>query len=261
VNPVSVTPNFGYLCRILISLLAGALTTGLLLLSSVKKMYVQELTARLHPSGVLAVSYSGNPSSDRILFLGDSRAANWVPLPAKRFRCVNAGQPGATTAQILLGTEQLLASERPALVVFQGGINDLKAIGVFPDSANQIESECVSNIHAIVTLCRNYQTRVVISLIFRPGHVTLGRRLVWSEAIPKAVEWVNSALIRDFSKKSEVEILDVNGILAAPPRSGVPDYLDTLHLRESAYRRIEPTLVKTIERLLALPNNPTSQER
>lgn len=244
--------NLRLIAWILCSGAVGALATCLLLLGTFKQLYLQELSARLHPAGVRSPTYAGDPRAARILFLGDSRAANWLPLPAQQFRSINGGQPGATTAQILLGTEELLARERPAVVVFQGGINDLKSIGVLPGAASQIESECVSNIHAIVDLCRQHHARIVITLIFRPGQVTLARRLVWSELIPNAVQRVNRGLMTDFLGQTEVAVLDVNRLLwDRPALPGVPDYEDTLHLRPSAYRRIEPALIETLEGLLS----------
>jgi lysophospholipase L1-like esterase len=223
-----------------------------LLLWTVRYFYARELAVRLEPSGVDVVTRSGNPAGTRILFLGDSRAADWPGLPGNRFLTINAGASGATTSQIVLGAATRIAAEKPEVILVQAGINDLKAIGVAPAAAAQIEGRCVRNLMDIVNLCRHRHARVVLTLIIPPGRISLARRLVWSDRIEVARRNANAALVREFSGAQDVAILDPGSILARS-NAGFPGsfYRDSLHLLPSAYSLIEPELLKLVGQLLA----------
>ncbi|HYG34017.1 MAG TPA: SGNH/GDSL hydrolase family protein [Clostridia bacterium] len=185
----------------------------------------------------------------------------WPPLRASRFYSINAGQSGATTAQIRLCTEEILSTVRPAVVVFQGGINDLKAIGLFPGATTEIQAQCVSNIVEIVNLCHKHRAKVLLTLVLPPGKVTLARRLVWSEQIEPAVHEVNKALARQFAGAGEVVVLDLEQALAANQSTmhGFNVYRDTLHMTPRAYSKLEDRLVDLLEQLLAPPSKTDEQ--
>jgi len=237
-------------------LLCGFLLLGLVVVSLgggwvAKKFYARELAVRLQPSATQPPSLSGNPTGLRVLFLGDSRAAMWPALPVDRFLSCNAGVPAETTSQIRLRSETALAQAKPAVVVFQAGINDLKAIGVFPEDAVKIQAQCVSNILEIVRQCREHQVKVVLSLIIAPGKVSLARRWVWPPEINSAVQAVNEHLRQEFQKAEDVVVFDVDSILraSAPKDQPYADYLDTIHLAPAGYQKLESELVKAIEKL------------
>jgi lysophospholipase L1-like esterase len=224
-----------------------------------KHFYARELAVRLQPSAAQPPSLSGNPTGLRVLFLGDSRAAMWPALPADRFLSCNAGVPAETTAQIRLRAESALAQAKPAVVVFQAGINDLKAIGVFPEASANIQAQCLSNILDIIRQCRQHQVKVVLSLIIAPGKVSLARRWVWSPEINSAVQAVNERLRQEFQKADDVVVFDVDSILRAnaPKDQPYADYLDTLHLAPSGYQKQESELIKAIGKLAS--TNPPAQ--
>lgn len=221
------------------------------LMAVIKDFYARELAVRLQAGGGgAAVFPSGNPAGLRVLFLGDSRAASWPPLPADRFLTINAGQRGETTVQIRLRTDSVLTAQSPSVVLLQAGINDLKAIGVYPGAAASITAQCASNITEIVRLCRRHHARVMLSLIIPPGKVSLARRFVWSDQILPAVRSVNEQLIREFEHAEGIDLIDIEKILSsAHSASDATDYLDTLHLAPSAYRKIEPELLRLLDPL------------
>ncbi len=249
------TRAYRLLCGFLLLTLAGIGLGGGWV---AKHFYARELAVRLQPSATQPPRLSGNPTGLRVLFLGDSRAATWPALPADRFLSCNAGVAAETTAQIRLRSETALAQAKPAVVVFQAGINDLKAIGVFPDAAASIQAQCVSNILEIVNQCRRQQAKVVLSLIIAPGKVSLARRWVWSPEINPAVQAVNERLRQEFQKADDVVLFNIDAILRAnaPRDQPYADYLDTLHLAPSGYQKLESELIKTIEKLSAT-NSPS----
>jgi lysophospholipase L1-like esterase len=214
-------------------------------------LYARELAVRLQPVGPARFVVAGNQSGIRVLFLGDSRILDWPALPPDRFLTINAGVAGETTAQIRLRTESALESENPAVVVIQAGINDLKAIGVMPESAAQIRSQCLSNLQEIAGLCRQHHAKTILTTIPPPGKVPLGRRLFWSSEIETSVNDVNQSLIRIYATDEDVVILDIDRILRAGRRvpDDFSDYRDTLHLQPAAYGKFEPELLGAIDRL------------
>src|SRR5690348_13549969 len=90
--------------RFLAWALAGAILAAASLAGGLawtaRHFYARELSVRLQPAGGTAPTRSGNATGPHILFLGDSRAADWPALPADRFFTINAGVAGETTAQI-----------------------------------------------------------------------------------------------------------------------------------------------------------------
>jgi lysophospholipase L1-like esterase len=224
-------------------------------IGTARYLYARELSIRLQPV-VITPRRSGNPAALRVLFLGDSRAAAWPGLPPDRFLTVNAGTGGATTAQILLRADVILSNEAPSVVVLQAGINDLKAIGVLPAQAAQIQADCAANILDLVNLCLRHHARVVLSLIIPPGKVSLARRFVWSDKIEPALKDVNRSLARQFAGVENVAILDPGQVLAAANSAGDnhDDYLDTLHLTPAAYEKLQPALLDLVVKLVGPEN-------
>jgi lysophospholipase L1-like esterase len=251
----------GLLSWVLASALLISLAANAWLVWNIKRFYARELSARLQPVATTPATTSGNPLGVRVLFLGDSRIADWPPLPADRFFTVNAGVRGETTAQIRLRTEAALQTANPAIVVVQAGINDLKAIGVLPGSASQIRSQCVANLQAIAELCRRHHARSILTTILSPGQVPLTRRLVWSHQIEDSLRGVNQSLMRQYANNEDVVVLDVDGILLAkrPNPKDFSDYRDTLHLQPAAYHKLEPDLLHLIDRLSS-PQAPSRLE-
>ena len=232
--------------------LAASLVLNVVLFRYARRFYARELAVRLQPVGTTNVLRSGNPAGLRVLFLGDSRAAEWPALPADRFCTLNAGLPGQTTAQIRLHTEAVLLTEKPAIVVLQAGINDLKAVGSLLDADDQIQSQCLTNLFEIVKLCRQHGARVILTLILPPGKVSLARReFFWSNKIEPVVRAVNESLIHQFTNSPDVVVLDLEKILACgrPNPKDFSDYRDTLHFKPEAYTRLQPDLIRIIDQM------------
>jgi lysophospholipase L1-like esterase len=228
--------------------LAGS--AGLLL--ACLEFYRREQRVRLNPTlPVPAMAVRADPRPP-VLFLGDSRMQDWPDLPGDRFSTVNCGGGGETTAQILLRARATLEVTRPALVVLQAGVNDLKAIGALPDMAREIETKCLANLSTLVELCRAHGARVVLVPILPTAAPSLARRLVWSPEIDAARRRVNAALRERFAGTAGVALLDEN--LLHPDQENLlhpdqADYRDTLHFTPAAYRKLESAALTAISAL------------
>ncbi|MDB6016883.1 MAG: lipase/acylhydrolase, GDSL-like [Pedosphaera sp.] len=241
-------PRRSLLARTFILVLIASLGLNIGLCYLARQFYARELLVRLQPEGPSVVSHSGKTDGLRVLFLGDSRAAQWPALPTNRFCTINAGVPGATTAQVRLRAEQVLLIEKPDVVVLQVGINDLKTIGVVPQVAGAIQEQCTANISEIIHLCRQHNAGVVLTLIIPSGKVSFPRRLVWSDKIETAVDDVNGKLARQFEQVAGVAVFEPGKFITPA------DYRDTLHVYPSAYQKCEAGLLPLVERLGVSPS-------
>ena len=94
---------------------------------------------RLDPLG-LSVYAAANQQSlpaERpvVVIIGDSRAAEWTAPTMSNFTFVNRGIGAQTTAQVLGRFAPDVAPVTPDIAVIQVGINDLKALPLFPERA------------------------------------------------------------------------------------------------------------------------------
>jgi len=204
---------------------------------------------RLDPAGlsVYAAERKRPPAGLPILALfGDSRALMWSqPIAPAGYRVINRGIGNQTTAQMLLRLEPDVTSLRPAVVVIEGGVNDLKAIADFPDQRSRIVAECEANLQQIVERCRQSGATVVLVTVFDIGDVALWRRPFWSSQVADAVREVNAFLPTLASER--VRLFDANLVLSDGRGQIQRAYqLDHLHLSPAGYaaltERLSPLL-------------------
>jgi GDSL-like lipase/acylhydrolase family protein len=129
-----------------------------------------------------------------LVFLGDSRARQWPAPRIPGWRFVNRGVGGQTTEQLRGRFDAHVAPLSPRVVVVQGGVNDLKAIPLFPGRRDEIVADCKANLRDLVRRARGGGAVVIVTTIFPTGPVPLERRTVWSPDIERAVEEVNADL-------------------------------------------------------------------
>jgi lysophospholipase L1-like esterase len=175
-------------------------------------MYASELNLRLSP---IIENQDFVICNQKIWFLGDSRISQWnIPdsILSKLEYC-NLGIDGQTTAQVLLRLNIYLSTHVPEYMFLQVGINDLKAIGLFPKRNKQIVEQCIKNIELILyeTLKRGV-TPVFISII-PPGEVEWLRLPIWSNNINLAVISVNKEII-NYAKIQNIAVIDAYGVLS-----------------------------------------------
>jgi lysophospholipase L1-like esterase len=197
------------------------------------------------------------PEQVRIIFFGDSRIAHWEPLPfLKNCQLINHGIGGQTTAQTLLRIKKDIIQLRPAIVVLQVGINDLKTIGIFPQIKNDIISSCWKNLNAIVDQITKNDIQVVVLTVFPTGPVSLFRRPIWSNDVCRGVEEINK-MIRSLEGQG-ITVIDCDSILTSGKSIKTEYVKDTFHLTSAGYEALNnslnPVLNKLIQNHLKLEN-------
>jgi lysophospholipase L1-like esterase len=141
--------------------------------------------------------------------------------------------------------------ELSQVVVMQMGINDLKAIGVFPARRAEIVEAVEANFSAMVDQARASKATVVITSIMPIGKVGLTRKLVWSDDIEAARRETNAWLAKlaqpATSTNPGVSFLDLEPLLAINHALDPAIARDTLHLTEAGYRRLDKALIDAIK--------------
>jgi lysophospholipase L1-like esterase len=208
----------------------------------------------LYPSGITdsgdqSVVLSKAPSRP-IVFFGDSRIAQWNPMPGLADReIINRGIPGITTSQALLALDSNCLAFQPSVVVLQIGINDLKTIGVFPDSSDAIYSQCQTNLSLMIDRCVQRGIKVVVLTIIPPGSVELLRRPVWSAKINEAVRRMNNHIRQQ--EREGIIVVDCDEILATDNQLKPEYQIDTLHMNDRGYRALNPIIESILRKTVS----------
>lgn len=185
-----------------------------------------------------------------VLFLGDSRAAQWEPLPVwEGYEIFNLGCSGATSADLL---EQVLRMRYPTdtrLAVIQAGINDLKVIGICPERKEEILTSCKNNLQEAVRILRKRGIAVLLLPVFPPGKLGWSRRFFWSSEADDAIQQLNEELM-DSIKMEGAVVLDCMDLLAENGRLKSHYVQDELHWNRAAYETLNGALEPIAVQLL-----------
>lgn len=232
------------LCLLLTGVLAG--TCALSLLGNVallqRSRHYERMfhLARLDPLGLgsfdSAPAPDMTPSTRRIVFFGDSRAAAWPAPTAPGAQILNRGIGGHSSAQALLRFEAHVAPLRPDLVVVQVGGNDLAALALLRADQAPIMAATRENVAAIVDKARGLGARVILTTIFPLA------RGPWPDAgVQRAIAEVNRELLG--LAAADVQVLDSAAVLAGPDGYVRPAYAaDELHLSAAGYAALNAAL-------------------
>lgn len=195
----------------------------------------------LNATGLDPLGLNYYPSSAKkieqpvIVFYGDSRAESWPPPnQIKNTTIINRGIGGQTTAQVLGRFQQHVASLKPKIIVIQVGVNDLKAIPLFPGQKETIIRNCQTNIGQIVRKSIDTGAKVVVTTIFPLGKLPIQRKPFWSDDVAIAINDVN-----DYIKTlagDRVIVFDSSQVLANSQGIVDPKYSqDFLHINSEGY--------------------------
>ena len=180
-----------------------------------------------------------------VLLFGDSRMAQWKPAPPPGVRVINAGMPGATTGELRLELPALLDEFKPDCLVIEAGINDLKLLGIRPARSGELVGLVLTNLSALADEGLDHHCQVLLLTTWPTASPELARRMVWSEAVPHAIDELNRQLSSIMASRKEVRVVDLLS------RAGItPDehtFLNALHLRPATYERLTPLLWAAIE--------------
>ncbi|MBE9226396.1 SGNH/GDSL hydrolase family protein [Phormidium sp. LEGE 05292] len=187
-----------------------------------------------------------NEATKKVVFFGDSRAENWTfPSEIKGFSPVNRGVSGQTSTQVLGRFEKQVLPLRPQIIIVQVGINDLKAIPLFPDRQTTIIANCKANIQEIVKRSRSLGATVILTTIIPAGEIPLERKPFWSSDIDRAVVEINSYI--SSLQAPNVIILDSYSLLEQKQKNNY--YRDSLHLNDRGYEILNKELTKMLIKL------------
>jgi lysophospholipase L1-like esterase len=233
--------------------LTASLAANVLLTRAARHYFELANDIRLDPAGLKVYQAErAKPAGDLlpIVLFGDSRALMWLPPAAPRgYRIVNRGVGFQTTAQMLFRFDADVAALRPAVVVVEGGVNDLKVIADFPDRRREIVAECEANLQRVVQACRHSGAAVVLVTVFAIGDPSLVKRPFWSESVADAVREVNAYL--PTLANDGVIVFDANQVLGDGRGKVKREYqLDYLHLLPSGYEALNRSLLPLLPRLL-----------
>jgi lysophospholipase L1-like esterase len=233
--------------------LLGVFLLGVVLLSVFlyrqgKSYYLQLNGLRLDPLGL---SYHNsaleqqNPASSSlttVVFFGDSRAADWPSPELGQFEFINRGIGAETSVQSVLRFDYHVKPLRPQVVVIQVGINDLKAIPLFPEQKKAIIANCEENVRQIVEKSIDSGATVILTTVFPTGRVPVDRRPFWSDGVSADIEQVNS-FIRSL-EADDVLVFDAYAVLVGDNGRIRPEYSrDLLHLSNEGYERLNEAFV------------------
>ena len=236
--------SIGYL---LVFLVVSSLAVNVFAFSYLKKLYINSLNAKIYPVPGLFIKpkHQGSSKGKKVLFVGDSRVFQWHPMPAfADMSIINAGYSGETSGQLRLRYTELVSSVRPAVVIIQTGINDLKILGLQPERKDEMEALVYDNISNMVTNLTEAGKKVILLTVFPAGKPDLLHRFVWSSAINKAVKRVNIRLLS--MVQPNLTVIDSSKLLAADNMLSQQFQKDTLHINQRGYLRLNEKLASVI---------------
>lgn len=238
--------KFGILFIALLLLLGGSVLLNLLLYNRAVKYYVELNQTRLDPFGLEVYPTDPIPRQNarqiRVVFFGDSRAAEWSAPDDNRYEFINRGIGSQTSIQTIQRFADHVRPLQPDVIVLQVGVNDLKTIGLFPAQRAAIAARCKRNIQRLVEESKKLGAIVIVTTIFPVGEVPLERKPFWSDAISDAVQDVN-AFITGLAS-DQVIVLDTVPILADNQGKLSQQYRDDeLHLNSQGYVTLNQKLL------------------
>lgn len=235
----------------LVSLIVS-LALNLLLFFQARHYYLLLNKTTLDPLGLSAFDNSSiapAASTSSVVFFGDSRAEMWrVPTNLKGFSFVNRGIGSQTSAQVLGRFDEHISPLNPDIIIVQVGINDLKAIPLFPEQKAAIITNCKNNIQQVVARSINSGATVILTTVFPIGPVPLTRQPFWSPDIAQAVDQVN-AYLRSLKAKN-VLILDAYSLLVQNNQVQSNYVYDTLHINQRGYENLNQELIPMLSNWL-----------
>lgn len=212
------------------------------------KLYSREIKLRLSP--LLEDSHK-DTTHVKYWFIGDSRIVQW-DIPDSildRTAYINFGIDGQTTAQVLYRLRLYFEKNNPDYVFIQVGINDLKAIGLFPTMKRKIIEQCELNIKHIISETINHNVVPIYISIISPGNIEWIRRPIWNNDINHAVIEVNNNVIK-FALSKNIPIIDTS-VLCSDNKfvTNWKYQKDCLHLNANGYSVLNKELNKVISDL------------
>jgi len=242
-----------FIIIILVILLTISVIGNRLLYVRATQYYTQLNATRLDPFGLdVYPDIMNTPSQTnrkRVLFFGDSRAAEWpAPTAMPGFEFINRGIGGETSSQSAGRFNQHVVPQQPQIILIQICVNDLKTIAIFPSQRDKIVNRCQANLQRLVEQSHHLKATIILTTIFPLGQVPLERRPFWSDEVGIAIDEVNQ-FIHQLATE-QVIIFDTSKLLADEHGQVKPAYSrDLLHLSEAGYQALNDRLREILAKL------------
>lgn len=233
----------GKRCLLLLSLLLAAAIWSAL----EGARWYRHKTAGLDPLAPTAIS-APPQAPVAVLLFGDSRIAQWAPLPARNYPIGRRGFPGATAIQLGPRLPAILGEAQPQLVIIAAGINDAVAAAlVSPPRRRQALADSIAACRAMVAASTESGARVVLLKVLPPMRPGPLRTLVYRDAVRDYVAALNVALDK-IAMDANVRVVDVQELLGDRGGDIAARYRrDALHLTPAAYRTLGTLLPQQLE--------------
>jgi lysophospholipase L1-like esterase len=191
------------------------------------------------PSATINLN-SRDESFPTVLFIGDSRMAQWNLPTLTNYSVVNAGTRGFTSDQTAMVTPGLLEKFHPKIAVLEVGINDLKYLGLKPEMRSAIVSLVLSNVTTIATMCGQQQCKLYVLTTWPATEPDWQRWFIWNSTIDESVRELNASLQKLDEPAKGIRVIDLFIQAGLTPNPGM--YSDTLHLKPETYEKLNPAL-------------------
>lgn len=194
-----------------------------------------------------------DPHRPRVVLFGDSRVAQWNPLPADSMEVINRGISGEWTGQMRLRFAQDVLALKPDVLIIQAGINDLVAASrIDPEFRKVLVRQCIENLIAFANQGADQRIEVVFLSIFPPVAPPFYRLDILESPIWTLVDAVNGRL-NQLRPNTRITLVDTQKVFLNPDgswRAGVA--LDSLHLTAKGYellnRNLDPILARVLNK-------------
>jgi acetyl esterase/lipase/lysophospholipase L1-like esterase len=183
---------------------------------------------------------------NRVVFLGNSIFENWKALNSTWFaenKYINRGISGQTTGQTLVRFRADVINLKPAIVVINGGTNDIAE-----NNGPYVLENTFNNILSMVDLAKANNIKVVLTSVlpaydfpWRPG----------LQPVEKIILLNNR--IKEYASKNKIAYLDYYSPLLDEKKGMKKEFTnDGVHPTLAGYKIMEPLTAKAIEETLKI---------
>ncbi|OYX25139.1 MAG: G-D-S-L family lipolytic protein [Flavobacteriales bacterium 32-35-8] len=183
-------------------------------------------------------------NENRVLFLGNSIFENWKALDSTWFaekKYIDRGISGQTTGQTLVRFRNDVINLKPAIVVINGGTNDIAE-----NNGSYVLENTFNNILSMVDLAKANNIKVVLTSVlpaydfaWRPG----------LQPVEKIIQLNNR--IKEYASKNKMVYLDYYSPLLDEKKGLKKEFTDDgVHPTLAGYKIMEPLTEKAIEMTL-----------
>jgi acyl-CoA thioesterase-1 len=185
------------------------------------------------------------PGEKRVVFLGDEITENWGTGKAKFFPgkpYLNRGITRQTTAQMLVRFRQDVIDLKPAVVVIEGGTNDLASV-----MGPVTEGTMGDNIMSMVELAQVHGIKVVLASV--PPVCDCFRKMTDRRPLGKIIGL--NGWLKEYAAKKGLVYLDYYSVLAQGRSMNKELTVDGLIPNDAGYEKMAPVAEKAIAEALS----------